>query len=305
MKNYRSSKITNNKNLKPGLIDLHTHSTASDGSLYPGDLVRYAKGKGAAAIALTDHDTLEGLPEALETGEKLGLEVIPGVEISAQYNGGTMHMLGYYLDPLDRILNQELKRLQEARKERNPKIIEKLRDLGIPIRFDQVQALAKGQIGRPHIAQVLLQMGVVTSLDEAFQKYLTKGAAAYVEKFRFSPPKAIALILGAGGIPVLGHPKTLRCPSFRDLKNLVKDLKAAGLKGLEVFYPDQTPEQTRTYLALAQELDLLPTGGSDFHGANKENVDLLIGLGDLKIPYEIVENLKAARSTTGSIAPGK
>lgn len=172
-----------------GLIDLHTHSTASDGSLSPRELVQYAKNKGAAAIALTDHDTLEGLDEALAAGREMDLEVIPGVEISAQHNGGTMHLLGYYMNPRDKGLKKELQILQEARKDRNPKIIEKLRQMGLPIQFDQVTALAKGQIGRPHIAQSLLRSGVVSSLEEAFQKYLTKGAPAYIEKFRFSPQK--------------------------------------------------------------------------------------------------------------------
>ncbi|MBA4393323.1 MAG: phosphoesterase [Desulfobacca sp.] len=280
------------------MIDLHTHSTASDGSLSPHELVKYAKKKGAAAISLTDHDTVEGLEAALIAGQEQELEVIPGLEISAQYSGGTMHILGYYIDSSDPILNQELLRLQESRRDRNPKILEKLRALGIPIHFDQVQALAKGQIGRPHIAQVLLQIGAVSSLEEAFQKYLTKGAAAYVEKFRFSPHKAISLILLAGGIPVLAHPKTLRCPSFRDLKGLVEELKATGLKGLEIYYPDHSFEETGTYFSLVKELGLLYTGGSDFHGNNKEKVDLLVGLGNLKIPYEIVENLKALHSSS-------
>jgi predicted metal-dependent phosphoesterase TrpH len=284
-----------------GLIDLHTHSTASDGSLSPRELVQYAKNKGAAAIALTDHDTLEGLDEALAAGREMDLEVIPGVEISAQHNGGTMHLLGYYMNPRDKGLKKELQILQEARKDRNPKIIEKLRQMGLPIQFDQVTALAKGQIGRPHIAQSLLRSGVVSSLEEAFQKYLTKGAPAYIEKFRFSPQKSIHLILEAGGIPILAHPKTLKSPSIRELMKLVKDLKAAGLKGLEVFYPDHSPDQTRTYMAMAQELDLLCTGGSDFHGNNKERVDLLVGFGDLKVPYKIIEDLKAIKNNNKKV----
>lgn len=280
------------------LVDLHTHSTASDGSLSPQDLVRYAKKKRAAAISLTDHDTVEGLEEALTAGQEQDLEVIPGLEISAQYKGGTMHILGYYIDPSDLVLNQELSRLQEARKERNPKIVQKLQTLGIPITFDQIQARAKGQIGRPHIAQVLFQLGAVSSLQEAFQKYLTKGALACVEKFRFSPLKAISTILRAGGIPILAHPFTLNCPSLRDLKVLVKDLKAKGLHGMEVFYPEHSAEQTRDYLSLVRELDLLYTGGSDYHGNNREKVDLLTGNGNLRIPYEVVENLKASRSNS-------
>lgn len=280
------------------LVDLHTHSTASDGSLSPRDLVAYAKKKGAAAISLTDHDTIEGLESAAQAGSAYDLEVIPGLEISAQYNGGTMHILGYYLDPSDLTLNQELHRLQEARRERNPRIIEKLRALGIPISFDQVQALAKGQIGRPHIAQVLIQIGAVSSFDEAFHKYLTKGAPAYVDKFRFTPLKALSLIRQAGGIPVLGHPFTLNYSSLRDLYQLVRELKNNGLKGIEVLYPKHTAEQTRDYFSLARELKLLYTGGSDFHGSHKEDVDLLYGNGDLRIPYEIVENLKGLRLKT-------
>jgi predicted metal-dependent phosphoesterase TrpH len=278
------------------LVDLHTHSTASDGSLSPREVVRYAREKGAAAISLTDHDTVEGLEEALSAGQEFDLEVIPGLEISAQYERGTMHILGYFFDPSDGVLNQELFRLQEARKERNPKIVEKLQALGIPIDIDQVQALARGQIGRPHIAQALFQLGTVSSLKEAFQKYLSKGALAYVDKFRFSPGKAISLILRAGGIPILAHPFTLNCPSLRDLKNLVENLKAKGLYGMEVYYPEHTVEQTRNYLSLVRELKLIYTGGSDFHGNNREKTDLLIGNGNLKIPYTVVENLKASRS---------
>jgi predicted metal-dependent phosphoesterase TrpH len=277
------------------LVDLHTHSTASDGSLSPQELVRYAKKKGAAAISLTDHDTVEGLEEALTAGQEQDLEVIPGLEISAQYKGGTMHILGYYIDPSDLDLNRELSRLQQARKERNPKIVEKLQALGIPITFDQVKALAKGQVGRPHIARVLFELGAVSSSKEAFQKYLTKGALAYVEKFRFSPQESISLIHRAGGIPVLAHPFTLNCSSIRDLKVLVNDLKSKGLYGMEVFYPEHTAEQTRDYLSLVRELDLLYTGGTDYHGNNREKTDLLTGHGNLKIPYEVVENLKAVR----------
>lgn len=282
------------------LVDLHTHSTASDGSLSPRDLVAYAKKKGAAALSLTDHDTIEGLAEAASAGIEYGLEVIPGLEISAQYAGGTMHILGYYLDPSDPDLNQELRRLQEARRERNPKIIEKLKALGIPVSFDQLETLAQGQIGRPHIARLLLQIGAVSSLDEAFQKYLAQGARAYVDKFRFSPRKALDLIHKAGGIPVLAHPFTLNCTSLRDLYELVKDLKEVGLSGIEVLYPGHSSEQTRDYFSLVKELNLLYTGGSDFHGNNRENVDLLTGRGDLQIPYEIVEQLKSLRRKAGA-----
>jgi hypothetical protein len=275
------------------LIDLHTHSNASDGSLSPRELVAYAREKRAAAIALTDHDTIAGLPEALQAGEERQLEVIPGLEISAEFPGGSMHILGYFIHPTDRTLGHEIATLQQASLERNPKIIEKLKRLGIPIRYDQLQAIAKGQIGRPHIARVLVQIKAVASLEEAFHKYLKKGAPAYVEKFRFTPEKALGVIRQAGGLPVLAHPFTLKSASLQELRRTVTALKEEGLEGLEVFYTEHSGEQTRNYLALAEEMDLIPTGGTDFHGANKEGVDLLRGTGDLKIPYAVLENLKS------------
>jgi 3',5'-nucleoside bisphosphate phosphatase len=288
---------------KPGLqnlmgrwIDLHAHSTASDGSLAPRELIAYACRKKAAALALTDHDTLEGLEEALQAGKESGLEVIPGLEISAECNRGTMHILGYYIDRTHSGLNLDLNILQEARKNRNPRIIGKLQALGFPVSYEELDSQVTGQIGRPHIAKLLLQKGLVSSLDEAFQKYLTKGAPAYVDKYRFPPAKAIDMIHRAGGIAVLAHPFSLNCPSLKDLYDLVRELKDCGLEGMEVLYPKHTEEQTRDYFSLVKELKLLYTGGSDFHGNNKENTDLLTGRGDLRVPYSIVEDLKSLRA---------
>jgi hypothetical protein len=274
------------------LIDLHTHSNASDGSLAPGELVTYALQKGAAAIALTDHDTVAGLSEALRVAEASHFELVPGLEISAAYTGGGMHILGYFIDHDDPFLQQELEHLQEARRERNPKIIVRLQELGIPITYDQVLSLSGGQIGRPHIAQAMLQIGAVQSLDEAFKHYLTKGAPAYVEKFRFPPDRAISLIRQAGGIPVLAHPFTLNCTTREQLIRLLQELKEQGLQGLECLYSEHTSEQTGEYLALAEKLDLLVTGGSDFHGRNKEGVEVLTGYGALRIPYDRLQSLK-------------
>ena len=274
------------------LIDLHTHSSASDGSLSPRELVEYAVKKGAAAIALTDHDTIEGLGEARQAAREKGFELVPGLEISADYPGGTMHILGYFIDPDDPVLGQELSRLQEARRERNPKIIAKLQQLGIPVTYEQVRALAPGQVGRPHIAQAMLQIGAVKTLDEAFRNFLTKGAPAYVEKFRYPPEKAVDLIIRAGGVPVLAHPFTLKFSSPEQLRGIVAALKDRGLRGLECLYPEHTAEQTRRYAALAEGLGLAVTGGTDFHGKNKEGVDLLTGYGSLSIPYRLLEELK-------------
>jgi len=273
-------------------IDLHTHSNASDGSLSPGELVAHAVQRGAAAIALTDHDTVAGLPEALRAAEACSFELVPGLEISADYLGGGMHILGYFIDHADPFFQQELERLQEARRERNPKIIARLQELGIPITYDRVLALSGGQIGRPHIAQAMLQIGAVQNLEEAFKKYLTKGAPAYVEKFRLSPEQAIVLIHRAGGVPVLAHPFTLNCTTREQLTGLLRRLKDQGLQGLECLYSEHTPDQTREYLHLAAELDLRVTGGSDFHGQNKEGVEILTGYGSLRIPYQRLQALK-------------
>ncbi|HMK66109.1 MAG TPA: PHP domain-containing protein, partial [Thermodesulfobacteriota bacterium] len=268
----------------------------SDGSLAPRELIGYACRKKAAALALTDHDTLEGLEEALQAGKESRLEVIPGLEISAEYSRGTMHILGYYIDRTHSGLNEDLNILQEARKNRNPRIIGKLQALGFPVAYEEIDSQVTGQIGRPHIAKLLLKKGHVSSLDEAFQKYLAKGAPAYVDKFRFPPDKAIDMIHQAGGIAVLAHPFSLNCPSLKDLYDLVKELKDCGLQGMEVLYPKHSEEQTRDYFSLVKELKLLYTGGSDFHGNNKENTDLLTGRGDLRVPYSIVEDLKSSRA---------
>lgn len=275
-------------------IDLHCHSTASDGSLSPEELVLYAKTKGASALALTDHDTVAGISEFLEAGQKYGLETIPGVEISADYHQGTMHVLGYYIDHNHPFLLRELSRLQQARKERNPKIIEKLREMGLPITLKQVQALARGQIGRPHIAQALLLNGIVSSVEEAFQKYLSRGCPAYVEKFRFSSSDSIDLIKKAGGLPVLAHPFTLNIQDPNELKKLLEELKDNGLKGLEIIYPEHTPEQTKEYEKLCQELGLIPTGGSDFHGQINPKIEILFGRGNMIVPYSYLDRLKTS-----------
>lgn len=278
------------------LIDLHVHSTASDGSYSPAEVVRQAKEGGLTAVALTDHDTVDGLPEAVAAGDRLGLEVIPGVEISAQFPGGTMHILGLYVDYHNGRLDERLAVLKQARLDRNPQIINKLNALGIPITMARVEEISGGgQVGRPHIARALLEMGYIKNLQEAFDKYLGWQRAAYVSKFRFPPDQALAMIREAKGIPVLAHPFTLGLGSAYALKNLVIELQGLGLAGLEVFYSEHTPEQIALYLKLAQELNLLITGGSDYHGLNKPE----IALGNMpcqgRLTYDLVEALKAWR----------
>ena len=247
-------------------------------------------------MALTDHDTVDGLAEAVAAGERLGLEVIPGVEISAQFPGGTMHILGLFVDYHNGLLDQRLAVLKQARIDRNPQIITKLNALGIPITMARVEEISGGgQVGRPHIARALMELGAVRNLQEAFDKYLGFRKPGYVSKFRFPPDQALTMIREAQGIPVLAHPFTLDLGSAYALKNLLIELKGQGLAGLEVFYPEHTPEHEALYLKLAQELNLLITGGSDYHGLNKPEITLGSMPCQEKLTYHLVEALKAWR----------
>lgn len=258
-----------------GYIDLHTHSTASDGTFPPREVVRLAKERRLKALALTDHDTIAGLPEAMAAGQEFGIEVIPGVEISARHADGSMHILGYFLDYESEPLARRLTVLQKARQDRNPQIIAKLNQLGIPLTMEQVERLSGGgQVGRPHIARALYEGGYVRSLQEAFDIYLGNDGKAYVSKFRFPPEEAMAMIRDAGGIPVLAHPFTLGLHTSETLRPLLKELMALGLAGIECYYPEHSFGQEALYLFLARELGLLVTGGSDFHGDNKPEVTL-------------------------------
>lgn len=274
-------------------IDLHIHTTESDGTLTPSQVVRYAKEKGLKAIAITDHDTIHGNEEAIKEGVNEGVEVIPGVEISVDYSPGTMHMLGYFITTEDPILNEKLTLLQDSRADRNPRIIEKLNKLGLSLTYDEVvQVSGGGQVGRPHMAQVLMKKGYTKSIKEAFDKYLGKGAPAYLDKFRLSAVEAITMITDAGGIPVLAHPFTLYCKSSDELDALVEKLVNQGLQGLEVYYSEHDERKTSSYKLLAKRYNLAITGGSDFHGKNMKGIDLGTGRGKLKIPYTALENLK-------------
>ncbi len=274
-------------------IDLHIHTTESDGTLTPSQVVRYAKEKGLKAVAITDHDTIHGNEEAIKEGISAGVEVIPGVEISVDYSPGTMHMLGYFITTEDPILNEKLALLQDSRADRNPRIIEKLNKLGLSLTYDEVvQVSGGGQVGRPHMAQVLMKKGYTKSIKEAFDKYLGKGAPAYLDKFRLSAVEAITMITDAGGIPVLAHPFTLHLKSSDELDAVVKKLVNQGLQGLEVYYSEHDERKTSSYKLLAKRYNLAITGGSDFHGKNMKGIDLGTGRGKLKIPYTALENLK-------------
>jgi predicted metal-dependent phosphoesterase TrpH len=273
-------------------IDLHTHSSYSDGSLSPRELVQLAKEKKLRAIALTDHDTVAGLKEAAAAGVELDVEVVPGVEISAQYPPGTMHILGYYLNPAHPDLLEALKKLQQARADRNPKIIQRLQALGLDISTNEVLDLSAGQVGRPHIAKALVNKGYASSIDEAFSRYLKKGAVAYVEKFRFPPDEAIDIIRKAGGIAVLAHPFTLGINKPDELALLVQELAEVGLEGIEVFYPGHTKEMVVIYEEVAARLGLVCTGGSDFHGNFRDHFHLGNTILGKELDYGILQVLR-------------
>jgi len=279
-----------------GNIDLHLHTTASDGVMTPSEIVNYAKNKGLLAIAITDHDTIEGLEEGILEGERIGLEVIPGIEISAEHSPGSMHLLGFFIDIHHPTLKERLGYLQKARAERNPRMAEKLNKLGIDITFDEVlKASGGGQVGRPHFAQVLIEKGYVRSFQEAFDRFLKKGASAYVEKMRFSAEESIHFINEANGVAVLAHPNTLQLNGYSELENLILRLVKTGLRGIEAYYPEHSAQEVAQYKTLAERHGLLVTGGTDYHGIEKNGLDIGVGRGEMKLPYSIVENLKAAR----------
>jgi predicted metal-dependent phosphoesterase TrpH len=284
-----------------GYVDLHIHSTASDGVLSPSEIVRYAKAKGLQAIAITDHDTIEGCKGGLAEGERIGFEVIPGIEISAEHFPGTMHILGFFLDIHHPFLNERLKFLQKARAERNPKIVEKLNELGIDITFEEVlRASGGGQVGRPHFANVLLEKKYVRSFQEAFDRFLKKGAPAYVDKFRFTSKESLHLISEAKGVAVLAHPKTLGMNGYSELEKLILQLVGEGLMGIEVYYPEHSAAETAQFKTIAERYGLLSTGGTDYHGMEKNQLDIGVGRGEMKLPYSIVENIKAVRNRSFS-----
>ncbi|MGE5329576.1 MAG: PHP domain-containing protein [Deltaproteobacteria bacterium] len=269
-------------------IDLHVHTTASDGSFKPYELVKYASEKGLCAIAITDHDTVSGINEAEKAGDKFGVEIIPGLEISVDHES-EMHILGYFIKASGNF-EAKLENLRLRRNLRNEKIINKLRHLGFDISIDDIINEAQGEsIGRPHIASLMMRKGYVKSIYEAFEIYLGEGKKAYYERERISPKEGIELIKCAGGIPVLAHPKYL---NQNRLEEVVVELKDTGIQGIEVYYSLNKKEETKRYSRLAKKYGLIATGGTDFHGANKPDIDIGRGLGDFRLEYDVVEKMK-------------
>ncbi len=279
------------------LIDLHAHTNASDGAMSPAELVEEAARQGLAAVAVTDHDTVEGVAEALEAGQRLGVEVIPGIELSLDHDTpGHFHLLGLLIDPEFPDLGKVLERIVADRDKRNEKIVENLNRLGLELTLEEVLAVSvKGNTGRPHIGQALADRGYVGSISEAMDRYIGNRGPAYASRYRPAPAEAIDLIHRAGGRAVLAHPlsTTLKGPV---LKARLASLKKAGLDGVEVFCPSQDEAFRMELKAMAETLDLIVTGGSDFHGRYKPDISLGFGRGDLRIGYELLEKLKNSKT---------
>jgi 3',5'-nucleoside bisphosphate phosphatase len=287
------------------LIDLHTHSTASDGSLTPLEIVTLAKKRDIRAISLTDHDTIDGVKEILKHSQPLDIEFITGVEISCSpppefKDLGSIHLLGYGFSIYDNNLNLILENAKQARIQRNPKIIEKLNNLGFNLTIAQIEKhFGVKQTGRPHIAEFMKEKGYVHSFKEAFDKYLGKGKPAYVEKYKTSCHKAIKTILQAGGIPVLAHPGLLTFNKSNQAEKFIDTLITSGLMGIEVYYTDHDDSLTSFYQKHASHNNLLITGGSDFHGEFNRGVELGSGTGNLNIDYSLFKALMMQLKKTG------
>jgi predicted metal-dependent phosphoesterase TrpH len=270
-----------------GQVDLHVHTSVSDGKYTPEEIVKKAAGLGLKYLAICDHDTVDGITPALEAAKSYpGLRIIPGVEMSTLAVGSEVHMLGYFIDYNDPVFKKLLSELSDSRIGRAQAIVDKLNELGIKIEWARVQELAgDGTIGRPHIANAMLEKGYVSTFKEAFDKYIAQGGPAYVERSKIAPAEAVKIIIKAGGLPVLAHPFTVNEP-----EKLIKELKEAGLAGIEVYYDNYSPEEKKTLFKLAAKYNLIAAGGSDYHGID-EAVETL--LGESETPVEAAEKLIA------------
>jgi 3',5'-nucleoside bisphosphate phosphatase len=277
------------------MIDLHCHSTFSDGSLPPEQLVENALAIGLYGLALTDHDTVAGLPRFLAAGEGKPIRLVPGVELSVDCSQGTMHMLGYWMDVGNPELVRQMEWIRNGREMRNRDILEKLNGLGFAMTWEEVVAFAgEDVVGRPHFAQVMLQKGYARDKNEVFDKWLGDGKPAYADRPRLTAEVAVKLIRDAGGVAVLAHPFTLHIGK-EAMGRLFHDLAAVGLGGVECYYSEHSADLTRDYLAMAKQANLVPTGGSDFHGEVSPGISLGTGFGGLNVPDEVLANLEARR----------
>lgn len=277
------------------MIDLHIHTTASDGRLSPAEIAAIAEEKEMTAVAITDHDSISGNNEAINAAAGLNVEVVPGVELSVNYRSTHFHLLGYYIDLKHPGLLEAIERVQTARAKRNPQIIERLQQIGMDITMDEVtEEAGGGQIGRPHIAAVLLRKGYIKEFQQAFDTFLATGQPAYVDKYRLPAEESIQLILDAGGIPVIAHPGLLDQCLLDNISGFFDEMKTAGVRGVEVYYPRHTKPFTSKIRKLIAEKGLIETGGTDFHEPGK-GLHIGNGFGKLTVPDSCLTMLKEAR----------
>jgi len=277
-------------------VDLHTHSTSSDGTEPPAAVVEAAARARLSAIALTDHDTLEGIPEAQQAADRLGIELIPGTEISCDWPPGTMHMVILFLEPGTGPLQDRLLKLQEARSHRNEIMVGRLQDLGMDITYEEILTEAgEGSVGRPHFAAVMERKGYVESFRAAFDEYLADGRPAYVPRQRLAPEAAVQLARQSGAVPVIAHPHTLGLNSAAEFGGFYERMVAIGLAGIEAYYGEYQPVHQHALAATLRDHGLIPSGGSDYHGAYKQGLEVGTGRGWLQVPDEILAELRAAR----------
>lgn len=277
-------------------IDLHVHTLASDGSDAPAEVVRKAAALGLRAIAVTDHDTFAGLPEAIEAGRRYGIEVVPGVELSTIYDGVEVHVLGYYMDDTQTQLRAMMARATAERNARNETMVQRLHDAGYPITMEALHAAFPGQtmLGRPHISEYLMRRGYVQSVQDGMRNLLGRGKPFYVARYNIPLEESIQTLRAAGGLPVVAHLFKYRyTPAQRTA--MVDAAAAAGAVGLEAMYTNYTHEQARAVRTMAAERGLLCTGGTDYHGVRKPDIALGTGFGNLCVPYALLEALKASK----------
>lgn len=275
-------------------IDLHVHSTASDGTMSPEEVVAYAKQKGLRAIALTDHDTIDGIEEAIEAGKKYDIEVVPGIEFAADFNNTELHILGYYINYKDDNFKKAVKNIQIDRENRNIEMIKKLNEIGFDVTVEELYSIAGGKeiVTRAHFAKLLLKKGYVNTREEAFKKYISSDCPAYVSRKILNSKQCIELILSVNGIPVLAHP-TLYKMTINEIELVTKQLITYGLKGIEGIYSSYSNQQKADIKSIAQNYNIKISGGSDFHGTNKPHIDLGEGINNnISIPYSILKNLR-------------
>ncbi len=276
-------------------IDLHTHSLCSDGADTPAEVVRRAHEAGLSAIALSDHDCVDGVEEAMAEGEKLGIEVIPAIELSATYDT-ELHILGYYIDIRNAHMKEALAYAIRVRDERQEETCRKLREQGFDVTMEEARAEANGNpiLCRAHFAQIMVRKGYAESVKDAFKRYLSVGCYAYSNRQALTPAEAVSLIREAGGVPVVAHLHLIK-QSDEEVKSLLTSLIPHGLAGIEGYYTDYTPDMEVRYRAMAKELGLVLSGGTDYHGKNKPHISIGKGLGALEIPYSLLDGIRARR----------